>query len=127
MTGWRIGWMVLPPDLVRPVGMLVEAGVALSPGVDFDRGRGNWFLRFSDSGPEADMREAAVRMPNWRQAASGRRRTRYTAAEGRAINPGHPRPTRCPAEIRTPLLAHDRRYTKTSGVNDVTVPEPVAS
>jgi aspartate/methionine/tyrosine aminotransferase len=146
MTGWRIGWMVLPADLVRPVEclaqnmfisapyisqvvaeaafdcqaelqaniaryrrsrdhllaalpqagftrlspaegafylfadisdrsndsagfcarMLVEAGVAVSPGVDFDRGRGNRFLRFSYCGPEADMREAAERLKGWR-------------------------------------------------------------
>ncbi|MFL5254720.1 MAG: pyridoxal phosphate-dependent aminotransferase [Rhodopila sp.] len=146
MTGWRIGWMVLPPDLVRPVEclaqnmfisapyisqvaaeaafdcqaelqanvaryrrsrdhllaalpdagfsrlspaegafylfadisdrsndsagfcarMLVEAGVAVSPGVDFDRERGNRFLRFSYCGPEADMREAAERLKDWR-------------------------------------------------------------
>ena len=140
MTGWRIGWLVLPPDLVRPVEclaqnlfisaphicrrsrprrrstampelqanvaryrrsrdhllaalpdagfsrlspaegafylfadisdrsndsaafcarMLDEAGVAVSPGVDFDRTRGSRFLRFSYCGPEADMREAA--------------------------------------------------------------------
>lgn len=146
MTGWRIGWMVLPADLVRPVEclaqnlfisapyisqvvaeaafdcqaelqanvaryrrsrdhllaalpqagftrlspaegafylfadisnrsndsagfcarMLVEAGVAVSPGVDFDRGRGNRFLRFSYCGPEADMQEAAERLKGWR-------------------------------------------------------------
>lgn len=146
MAGWRIGWMVLPADLVRPVEclaqnmfisapyisqvvaeaafdcqaelqanvaryrrsrdhllaalpqagftrlspaegafylfadisnrsndsagfcarMLVEAGVAVSPGVDFDRGRGNRFLRFSYCGPEADMQEAAERLKGWR-------------------------------------------------------------
>ena len=146
MTGWRIGWMVLPDDLVRPVEslaqnmfispphiaqvaaeaamdctealeaniaryarsrdmllkalpeagfprlappegafylwadvsdrtndsrafcarMLAEAGVASSPGVDFDRTRGNRFIRFSYCGPEADMREAAERLKRWR-------------------------------------------------------------
>jgi aspartate/methionine/tyrosine aminotransferase len=146
MTGWRIGWMVLPEDLVRPVEcltqnlfisapyisqvaaeaafdchaelranvaryrrsrdhllaalpqagfprlspaegafylfadigersndsvafctrMLQEAGVACSPGVDFDRTRGNRFVRFSYCGPEADMREAAERLAGWR-------------------------------------------------------------
>ena len=146
MTGWRIGWMVLPPDLARPVEclaqnlfisapyiaqvaaeaafdcqeelrgniaryrrsrdhllaalpkagfarlspaegafylfadigdrstdsvafcerMLREAGVAVSPGVDFDRGRGNRFVRFSYCGPEEDMREAAERLSRWR-------------------------------------------------------------
>ena len=146
MTGWRIGWLVLPGDLVRPVEclaqnlfisapyitqvaaeaafdcetelqaniaryrrsrdhllaalpeagfarlspaegafylfadisdrsndsagfcarMLLEAGVAASPGVDFDHARGNRFMRFSYCGPEADMREAAERLKIWR-------------------------------------------------------------
>ena len=146
MTGWRIGWMVLPEDLARPVErltqnlfisaphisqvaaeaafdchpelqanvaryrrsrdhlltalpaagfptlspaegafyiwadvsdrtndsaafcarMLQEAGVAVSPGVDFDRTRGGRFIRFSYCGPEADMREAAERLKGWR-------------------------------------------------------------
>jgi aspartate/methionine/tyrosine aminotransferase len=46
--------------------MLQEAGVAVSPGVDFDRTRGSRFLRFSYCGPEADMREAAERLRRWR-------------------------------------------------------------
>jgi aspartate/methionine/tyrosine aminotransferase len=146
MTGWRIGWLVLPEDLVRPVEclaqnlfisaphiaqvaaeaafdchhelqanvahyrrardhlvealpragfphlspaegafylyaditdrsndsvafcarMLAEAGVAATPGVDFDRARGAGFVRFSYCGPEADMREAAARLATWR-------------------------------------------------------------
>ena len=146
MTGWRIGWLVLPADLARPVEclaqnrfisapyiaqgaaeaafdcqeelrgniaryrrsrdhllatlpaagftrlspaegafylfadiadrsndsvdfcarMLREAGVAVSPGVDFDRTRGNRFVRFSYCGPEEDMRAAAERLGNWR-------------------------------------------------------------
>ncbi len=146
MTGWRIGWLVLPPDLARPVEclaqnlfisaphisqvvaeaafdcddelqanvaryrrsrdhllaalpaagfnrlspaegafylfadisdrsndsaafcarMLREAGVAVSPGVDFDRTRGNRFVRLSYCGPEADMRTAAERLRDWR-------------------------------------------------------------
>jgi aspartate/methionine/tyrosine aminotransferase len=146
MTGWRVGWLVLPPDLARPVErlaqnmfisapyisqvaaeaafdcqdelraniaryrrsrdhllatlpgagfdrlspaegafylfadigersndsaafcarMLHEVGVAVSPGVDFDRTRGNRFVRFSYCGPEADMREAAARLQGWR-------------------------------------------------------------
>ena len=145
MTGWRIGWMVLPEDLVRPVEclaqnlfisaphvsqiaaeaafdcaaeldanvaryrrardhllatlpgagfahlspaegafylyadvadrtndsvafcarMLAEAGIAATPGVDFDRARGSHFVRFSYCGPEADMREAAERLRHW--------------------------------------------------------------
>ena len=146
MTGWRIGWMILPEDLIRPVEclaqnmfisapyisqvtaeaafgcqdelraniaryrrsrdhlltalpeagfprlspaegafylyadigdrsndsvafcarMLAEAGVASSPGVDFDRTRGSRFVRFSYCGPEADMRTAAERLKGWR-------------------------------------------------------------
>jgi aspartate/methionine/tyrosine aminotransferase len=146
MTGWRIGWLVLPEDLVRPVEclaqnffisaphiaqvaaeaafdchdelqanivryrrsrdhllralpaagfsrlspaegafylfaditdrsndsiafcarMLAEAGVAATSGVDFDRTRGNRFVRFSYCGPEADMKAAAERLANWR-------------------------------------------------------------
>jgi aspartate/methionine/tyrosine aminotransferase len=146
MTGWRIGWMVLPEDLIRPVErlaqnmfisaphiaqiaaeaafdctveleanvaayrrsrallvdalpragfprlspaegafylyadvsdrtndsqefcrrMLAEAGVAAAPGVDFDRQRGNRFVRFSYCGPEADMAEAAARLSKWK-------------------------------------------------------------
>ena len=146
MTGWRIGWLLLPEDLVRPVEclaqnffisaphisqvaaeaafdchaelrqnlsryrrsrahllsalpaagfshlspaegafylyadvsertndstafcarMLAEAGIAATPGVDFDRTRGNRFVRFSYCGPEADMTEAATRLARWR-------------------------------------------------------------
>lgn len=146
MTGWRVGWLVLPEDLVRPVEclaqnlfisaphisqvaaeaafecgaelqanvaryrrsrehllrtlpqagfarlspaegafylfadiaersndsvafcarMLAEAGVAATPGVDFDRARGGRFVRFSYCGPEADMREATERLRRWR-------------------------------------------------------------
>ncbi len=146
MTGWRIGWLVLPEDLVRPVEclaqnmfisaphisqvaaeaafectaeldaniaryrrsrdlllarlpgagfarlspaegafylyadvsdrtndsrsfcarMLDEAGVAASPGVDFDRDRGHHFVRFSYCGAEADMAAAAERLERWR-------------------------------------------------------------
>ncbi len=146
MTGWRVGWMVLPDDLLRPVEclaqnmfisaphiaqvaaeaafecgaeldanvaayrrsrdmlvaalpgagfprlspaegafylyadvadrtndsrefcrrMLEQAGIAASPGVDFDRARGHLFVRFSYCGPEADMAEAAARLREWR-------------------------------------------------------------
>jgi aspartate/methionine/tyrosine aminotransferase len=146
MTGWRVGWLVLPPEMVRPVErlaqnlfisapyisqiaaeaafdchaeleanvaryrrsrdhllaelpgagftrlsaaegafylfadigdrsndsaafcarMLDEAGVAVSPGVDFDRTRGNRFVRFSYCGSEGDMRAAATRLRGWR-------------------------------------------------------------
>jgi aspartate/methionine/tyrosine aminotransferase len=145
LTGWRIGWMVLPEDLIRPVEclaqnffisaphisqivaeatfdchpelqanvaryrrsrdqlltnlpqagftrlspaegafylwadvsertndsvafcarMLREAGVAATPGVDFDHARGSRFVRFSYCGPELDMAEAAERLRSW--------------------------------------------------------------
>lgn len=146
MTGWRIGWLVLPEDLVRPVEclaqnlfisaphiaqvaaeaafdchdelqanvaryrrsrdlllralpgagfprlspaegafylyadvadrtndsaafcarMLAEAGIAATPGLDFDRTRGSHTIRFSYCGKEADMAEAAERLARWR-------------------------------------------------------------
>jgi aspartate/methionine/tyrosine aminotransferase len=147
MTGWRVGWMVVPPELVRPmerlaqnlyispaaisqvaalaafdaveeleankavyaanrallleelpkagfsrlapaVGafylyadvshltddssaftrrMLDEAGVAATPGIDFDPARGGHFLRFSYAGTTAAMAEAAKRLRGWRK------------------------------------------------------------
>lgn len=145
MTGWRIGWMVLPEDLIRPVEclaqnmfisaphvaqvaaeaafegveelegnraayarnrdrllaglpaagfdrlaaadgafylwadighltndsvafaarMLAEAGIAATPGVDFDPARGGRFLRFSYCGAEDAMAEAPGRLRAW--------------------------------------------------------------
>jgi len=145
MTGWRIGWLALPEDLIRPVEclaqnlfisaphiaqlaaeaafdcteeleanreryrrsralllrelpqagldrlstadgafylwadvshltndspdfcarMLAEAGIAATPGVDFDRTRGTRFIRLSYCGPEADMADAASRLQGW--------------------------------------------------------------
>jgi len=145
MTGWRIGWMVLPEELIRPVErpraellhlaarhlatrrhrrlrrrcrarsgegrlcrhrklllarlpaigfddympvdgafyvyasvrrfsndsieftgrMLAEAGVAATPGPDFDRARGHAWARFSFAGTEADMAEAMDRLQQW--------------------------------------------------------------
>jgi aspartate/methionine/tyrosine aminotransferase len=145
MTGWRIGWMVMPPSLMRAVEriaqnlyisapdisqraalaafdatdeleavkagyaanralllerlpaigfdehlpvdgafyiyasvrrfsndsvdfarrMLDEAGVAATPGPDFDRLRGHGFVRFSFAGTQADMAEAANRLAAW--------------------------------------------------------------
>lgn len=147
MTGWRIGWLVLPEDLARPVerlaqnlfisaphiaqvaaeaamdcdaelqanvaryarnralllerlpqvgfphlspaegafyiyadvahrtndsaafcaAMLDEAGLAATPGVDFDRARGNRFVRFSYCGGEDEMAEAMERLARWRR------------------------------------------------------------
>ncbi|HUI19388.1 MAG TPA: aminotransferase class I/II-fold pyridoxal phosphate-dependent enzyme, partial [Alphaproteobacteria bacterium] len=147
MTGWRIGWMVAPRDLVRPIEclaqnlyispptlsqiaaeaafdcaveldaivagyarnralllrelpragfdhlapadgafylyadvarltndseafarrMLLECGVAATPGIDFDSERGRRFLRFSFSGPEAEIAAAAEALKAWRR------------------------------------------------------------
>jgi aspartate/methionine/tyrosine aminotransferase len=50
--------------------LLDEAGVAVTPGSDFDAERGNRFLRFSYAGTTADMAEAARRLQDW----AGRRR-----------------------------------------------------
>jgi len=45
--------------------LLDEAGVAVTPGTDFDAARGGRFLRFSYAGAPADMAEAARRLKNW--------------------------------------------------------------
>jgi len=145
MTGWRIGWMVLPESMVRPVEriaqnlyisppeisqiaaiaafdsrpeleaikssyaenrrilldrlppigfdefhpvdgafyvyasvrrfandsvdfarrMLAEAGVAATPGLDFDRANGHGWIRFSFAGTTPDMVEAMERLADW--------------------------------------------------------------
>ena len=145
MTGWRIGWLLLPEDLLRPVECLAQnmfisaphiaqvaaeaamdcveeleakkaayarsrarlleglpeagldriaaadgafylwcdvayltndtvdfaarllegAGIAATPGVDFDRTRGARFLRFSYCGDEAAMAQASARLKAW--------------------------------------------------------------
>jgi aspartate/methionine/tyrosine aminotransferase len=45
--------------------MLEEAGVAATPGVDFDPVRGKNFLRLCYAGAQDDMREAVARIGNW--------------------------------------------------------------
>jgi aspartate/methionine/tyrosine aminotransferase len=45
--------------------MLNEAGVAATPGIDFDPIDGKNFLRFCYAGSAADMREAVERIGNW--------------------------------------------------------------
>jgi aspartate/methionine/tyrosine aminotransferase len=47
--------------------MLDEAGVAATPGIDFDPARGNRYVRFSFAGTMADMKEAARRLTAWRR------------------------------------------------------------
>ena len=135
MTGWRIGWMVVPERLVRPIErlaqnlyisppylsqvaalaafeageeleavkagyarnrdmlldelprlglgemhpvdrftndsvgfcrrMLDEAGVAATPGLDFDPVEGAHYVRFSFAGSDDDCREAVRRLATW--------------------------------------------------------------
>ena len=147
MTGWRIGWMVAPADLIRPIEclvqnlyispptlsqiaaeaafectaeldkivagyarnralllaelpkagfdrlapadgafylyadvgrltndshgfckrMLLETGIATTPGVDFDPERGHRYLRFSFAGPEVEIARAAEKLKVWRR------------------------------------------------------------
>ena len=45
--------------------MLTEAGVAATPGVDFDPVHGRHFVRFSFAGSTADMEEACSRLAAW--------------------------------------------------------------
>ena len=45
--------------------MLQEIGIAITPGIDFDPGRGKRFVRLSYAGPHAAMREAVERMRPW--------------------------------------------------------------
>ena len=46
--------------------MLHEAGVAATPGVDFDPENGHRFVRFSFAGSTADIEEACLRLKDWR-------------------------------------------------------------
>jgi aspartate/methionine/tyrosine aminotransferase len=45
--------------------MLEEAGVAATPGIDFDPIDGKHFVRFCYAGSAADMREAVERIGRW--------------------------------------------------------------
>jgi len=45
--------------------MLAEAGVAATPGIDFDPVDGHNFLRFCYAGSAAEMHEAVTRIGNW--------------------------------------------------------------
>lgn len=47
--------------------MLEEIGVAATPGVDFDPGRGKRYMRFSFAGSTEDITEAAGRLAAWRR------------------------------------------------------------
>jgi len=54
--------------LVFTKAMLEEAGVAATPGIDFDAERGQRFVRFCYAGTHADMAEAARRLKDWARA-----------------------------------------------------------
>ena len=45
--------------------MLEQAGVAATPGLDFDPLHGKEFLRFCYAGSADDMREAVTRIGDW--------------------------------------------------------------
>ena len=45
--------------------MLAETGIAATPGFDFDRRRGHYFMRFSFAGATDRMIEAARRLKAW--------------------------------------------------------------
>jgi aspartate/methionine/tyrosine aminotransferase len=45
--------------------MLAQAGVAATPGIDFDPRNGRHFLRFCYAGSAAEMHEAVQRIGNW--------------------------------------------------------------
>ena len=45
--------------------MLADIGVAATPGIDFDAGRGSRYVRFCYAGTTADMAEAAQRINGW--------------------------------------------------------------
>ncbi|MFV0296779.1 MAG: aminotransferase class I/II-fold pyridoxal phosphate-dependent enzyme, partial [Hyphomicrobiaceae bacterium] len=45
--------------------MLEEAGVAATPGLDFDAARGGRYMRFSYAGSTERMAEAALRLQGW--------------------------------------------------------------
>jgi aspartate/methionine/tyrosine aminotransferase len=51
--------------------MLEQAGVAATPGLDFDPAHGKEFLRFSYAGSADDMREAVARIGEWIGQARG--------------------------------------------------------
>lgn len=52
--------------------MLEEAGVAVTPGIDFDPTRGRRFIRFSYAGSTDDMAEALLRLAAWERLRASR-------------------------------------------------------
>lgn len=57
------GFGAKSPDLAREI--LEGAGVAATPGVDFDPRAGERFIRFSYAGSSAEMRDAVRRLDAW--------------------------------------------------------------
>lgn len=53
--------------------LLAEAGIAATPGVDFDPWRGTSFVRFSFAGPRDNVERAADRLVAWLQGQATRR------------------------------------------------------
>ncbi len=51
--------------------MLLEIGVAATPGIDFDQETGHRFVRFSFAGATADMEQAVERLRSWNALSRG--------------------------------------------------------
>jgi aspartate/methionine/tyrosine aminotransferase len=69
-VGRSISIATWPPDQRQRLfckRMLDEAGVAATPGKDFDPARGHRTMRFSFAGTMDDMREASARLAAWRR------------------------------------------------------------
>ncbi len=64
VADWQVG-AYTNDSLAFAKRMLDETGVAATPGIDFDAGRGSRFLRFSYAGLTEDMSEAAARRQRW--------------------------------------------------------------
>jgi aspartate/methionine/tyrosine aminotransferase len=47
--------------------LLIETGIAATPGIDFDPLQGNHFMRFSFAGSTRDITEAARRLKDWKK------------------------------------------------------------
>jgi aspartate/methionine/tyrosine aminotransferase len=45
--------------------LLIDKGVAIAPGIDFDTMRGGSFVRLSFAGPTSDVEEAVRRIGSW--------------------------------------------------------------
>jgi aspartate/methionine/tyrosine aminotransferase len=59
---------IAPDSQMLCAHWLAELGVAATPGVDFDPGRGHRWVRFSFAGATADVAEAVGRLERWARA-----------------------------------------------------------